>query len=57
MTIIKEDLTMYELIRAFQANLLMVLSLYCLEFIGFFASLLCFILAGAYVFLAIRGQA
>ena len=47
---------MYELIRAFQANLLMVLSLYCLEFIGFFASLLCFVLAGAYVFLAIRGQ-
>jgi len=38
-------------------TLLMLLSLYCLEFIGFFASLLCFILAGAYVFLAIRGEA
>ena len=47
---------MYELIRAFQANLLMVLSLYCLEFIGFFASLLCLSLAGAYAFLAIKGQ-
>lgn len=46
---------MYELIRAFQSTLLMLLSLYCLEFIGFFASLLCFIVAGAYAFLAIKG--
>lgn len=47
---------MYELIRALQSTLLSVLSLYSLEFIGFFASLLCLTLAGAYAFLAIRGQ-
>jgi hypothetical protein len=52
---IREDLTMYELIRAFQSTLLMLLSLYCLEFIGFIASLLCFIVAGGYAFLAIKG--
>jgi hypothetical protein len=52
---IREGLTMYELIRAFQSTLLMLLSLYCLEFIGLFASLLCFSLAGAYAFLAIKG--
>jgi hypothetical protein len=46
---------MYELIRALQSTLLMLLSLYCLEFIGFIASLLCFSLAGAYAFLAIKG--
>jgi hypothetical protein len=53
---IREDLTMYELIRALQSTLLMLLGLFCIEFIGLFASLLCFIVAGAYAFLAIRGQ-
>jgi hypothetical protein len=52
---IREDLTMYELIRALQSTLLSVLGVYCLEFIGFFASLLCFIVAGGYAFLAIKG--
>ena len=46
---------MYELIRAFQSTLLMLLGLFCIEFIGFTASLLCFIVAGGYAFLAIRG--
>ena len=46
---------MYELIRAFQSTLLMLLGLFCIEFIGLFASLLCFILAGGYAFLAIKG--
>ncbi len=46
---------MYELLRAFQSLLLVILSLFCLEFIGFIASLLCLGLAGAYAFLAIKG--
>jgi len=46
---------MYELIRALQSTLLSVLGVYSLEFIGLFASLLCFIVAGAYAFLAIKG--
>jgi hypothetical protein len=46
---------MYELIRALQSTLLSILGLYALEFIGLFASLLCFIVAGAYAFLAIKG--
>jgi hypothetical protein len=46
---------MYELIRALQSTLLSILGLYSLEFIGLFASLLCFIVAGGYAFLAIRG--
>jgi len=46
---------MYELIRALQSTLLSVLGVYCLEFIGLFASLLCFIVAGVYAFLAIKG--
>jgi hypothetical protein len=52
---IREGLTMYELIRALQSTLLSVLGVYCLEFIGLFASLLCFSVAGAYAFLAIKG--
>lgn len=48
---------MYELIRALQSTLLSILGLYSYEFIGLFASLLCLVLAGAYAFLAIRGQA
>ena len=48
---------MYDILRALQSILLMVLGIFCLEFIGLFASLLCFSLAGAYAFLAIRGQA
>jgi hypothetical protein len=52
---IREGLTMYELIRALQSTLLSILGLYSAEFIGLFASLLCFILAGAYAFLAIKG--
>jgi hypothetical protein len=52
---IREGLTMYELIRALQSTLLSILGLYSLEFIVLFASLLCFILAGAYAFLAIKG--
>jgi len=50
-----KGLNMYELIRALQSTLLMLLGLFCIEFIGLFASLLCFILAGAYAFLAIKG--
>ena len=46
---------MYELIRALQSTLLSVLGVYSLEFVGLFASLLCFIVAGVYAFLAIRG--
>lgn len=52
---IRKGLTMYELLRAFQSLLLVILSLFCLEFIGFIASLLCLGLAGAYAFLAIKG--
>ena len=46
---------MYELIRALQSMLLVIMSLYCLEFISYSASLLCLSLAGAYAFLAIKG--
>jgi hypothetical protein len=46
---------MYELIRALQSTLLSILGLFTLQYIGFIASLLCFILAGAYAFLAIKG--
>jgi hypothetical protein len=46
---------MYELIRALQSTLLSILGLYSAEFIGLFASLLCFSVAGAYAFLAIKG--
>ena len=53
---IREGLTMYELLRALQSTLLIILGIYCLEFIGLIASLLCFTLGGAYAFLAIRGQ-
>jgi hypothetical protein len=52
---IREGLTMYELMRALQSTLLSILGLYSAEFIGLFASLLCFSVAGAYAFLAIKG--
>lgn len=47
---------MYELTRIFQSVLFIVLSVFFLEFLGFIASLLCLSLAGAYAFLAMRGQ-
>lgn len=52
---IGKGLIMYELARALQSLFMALLSLFMLQYIGFFASLSCLILAGAYAFLAIRG--
>jgi len=52
---IKEGLTMYELIRALQCFFMALLGLFMFQYIGFIASLSCFIVAGAYAFLAIKG--
>jgi hypothetical protein len=46
---------MYELFRALQSTLMALLGLFTLQYMGFIASLLCFILAGVYAFLAIKG--
>jgi hypothetical protein len=46
---------MYELLRASQSMLMVLLGLFSLLYIGFFASLLCLSLAGAYAYLAIKG--
>lgn len=46
---------MYELIRGLQCFFMALLGLFMFQYIGFIASLLCFIVAGAYAFLAIKG--
>ena len=46
---------MYELLRALQSFLMSLIGLFSLLYIGFIASLLCFIVAGGYAFLAIKG--
>lgn len=46
---------MNELMRALQSFLMSLIGLFSFIYIGFIASLLCFIVAGGYAYLAIKG--
>ena len=46
---------MNELMRALQSFLMSLIGVFSLLYIGLFASLLCFIVAGGYAYLAIKG--